>query len=135
MPPARIHADLQRARSALLEAELTPRAADRYLAGHHAALRIAALILAGRSDPTGRGQRAGQRARPRNTWALVATVAPELAEWAAYFAATEGKRDAVRAGATTIVTAREADDLVRDAHQLLSLVERSVAPVDGQEAL
>jgi len=130
MPPARLHADLQRARSALLEAELTPRAADRYLAAHHAALRIAAVILAGRSDPAA----SVRRARPRNAWALVATVAPELAEWAAYFAATEGKRDAVRAGATAIVTAREADDLVRDAHQLLSLVERSLAPADRQEA-
>ena len=134
MPPARLHADLQRARSALLEAELTPRAADRYLAAHHAALRIAAVILAGRPDPAGNRQRASQRARPRNAWALVATVAPELAEWAAYFAATEGKRDAVRAGATAIVTAREADDLVRDAHQLLSLVERSLATGERQEA-
>ena len=130
MPPARLHADLQRARSALLEAELTPRAADRYLAAHHAALRIAAVILAGRTDPAG----STRRTRPRNAWALVAKVAPELGEWAAYFAATEGKRDAVRAGVTAIVTAREADDLVRDAHQLLCLVERSLALTDRQEA-
>lgn len=130
MPPARPHTDLQRARAALLQAELTPRPADRYLAAHLAALRIAAVILAGRR-PT--GSRAA-RGRPRNTWELVATVAPELREWAAYFAATEGKRDAVRAGASAIVSAREADDLVRDAQQLLSLVERSLAPNGHQEA-
>ena len=43
-----------------------------------------------------------------------------------FFAATEAKRDAVRAGATSIVSAREADDLVRDARAFLSLVERSI---------
>jgi hypothetical protein len=60
---------------------------------------------------------------------MLSDVAPEFAEWAAFFAATEGKRDAVRAGATTIVSAREADDLVRDAQTFLSLVERRVAEV------
>jgi len=58
---------------------------------------------------------------------MLADVAPEFAEWAAFFAATEAKREAVRAGATTIVSAREADDLVRDAQSFLGLVERSVA--------
>jgi hypothetical protein len=57
---------------------------------------------------------------------MLAEVAPELAEWAAFFAATEAKRDAIRAGATTIVSAREADDLVRDARAFLRLVERAV---------
>ena len=41
----------------------------------------------------------GQRSRPRNAWRMVADVAPELGEWAGFFAATEAKRDAVRAGA------------------------------------
>ena len=57
---------------------------------------------------------------------MLAEVAPELAEWATFFAATEGKRDAIRAGATAIVSAREADDLVRDARAFLQLVERAV---------
>jgi hypothetical protein len=57
---------------------------------------------------------------------MLAEVAPELAEWAAFFAATEGKRDAIRAGATSIVSAREADDMVRDAAAFLRLVERAV---------
>jgi hypothetical protein len=50
----------------------------------------------------------------------------KLAEWAAFFAATQAKRDAVRAGATSIVSAREADDLVRDVEAFLRLVERAV---------
>jgi hypothetical protein len=56
---------------------------------------------------------------------MLADVAPEFAEWAAFFAATEAKREAVRAGATTIVSVREADDLVRDAQCFLTIVERS----------
>jgi len=57
---------------------------------------------------------------------MLAEVAPELAEWAAFFAATEPKRDAIRAGATSIVSGREADDLVRDAEAFLRVVERAV---------
>jgi hypothetical protein len=57
---------------------------------------------------------------------MLAEVAPELAEWAAFFAATEGRRDAIRTGASTIVSAREADDLVRDARAFLRLVERAI---------
>jgi hypothetical protein len=57
---------------------------------------------------------------------MLAEVAPELAEWAAFFATTEAKRDAIRAGATSIVSARDADDLVRDVEAFLRLVERAV---------
>jgi hypothetical protein len=57
---------------------------------------------------------------------MLAEVAPELAEWAAFFAATEAKRDAIRDGATSVVSVREADDLVRDARAFLRLVERAV---------
>ena len=39
----------------------------------------------------------------------------------------KGKRDAVHAGATAIVSAREADDLLRDAQAFLALVERALA--------
>ena len=38
-----------------------------------------------------------------------------MAEWAGLFAATALKRRAVAAGAVALVSAREADDLVRDA--------------------
>ena len=115
-------AGLHRAETAIIEAELAARPSERFLAAHHAALQVAAVILALRTNPAVRGK----RSRPRNTWRMVAEVAPELGEWAGFFAATEAKRDAVRAGATTIVTAREADDLVRDARAFLSLVERSL---------
>jgi hypothetical protein len=126
--------DLQRARSSLAEAELAPRPSDRYLAAHLAALRVVAIVLTYRA-PTTTGRSTGQsrshgrhlsNGRPQNAWRMLAKVAPELAEWAAFFAATEGKRDAIRAGATSIVSAREADDMVRDATAFLRLVERAV---------
>jgi hypothetical protein len=132
--------DLQRARSSLAEAELARRPSDRYLAAHLAALRVVAIVLAyrapattgrstGRSRSTSRPLSNGRppsNGRPQNAWRMLAEVAPELAEWAAFFAATEGKRDAIRAGATSIVSAREADDMVRDATAFLRLVERAV---------
>jgi hypothetical protein len=114
--------DLRRARSSLAEAELARRPSDRYLAAHLAALRVVAIVLTHRAPPrTGRLD-----GRPRNAWHMLAEVAPELAEWAAFFAATETKRDAIRAGTTSIVSAREADDLVRDARAFLRLVERAI---------
>jgi hypothetical protein len=139
--------DLQRARSSLAEAELAPRPSDRYLAAHLAALRVVAVVLSHRAPPTtgrpngrarnGRPQNSSaqigsaqkgrsQNGRRQNAWRMLAEVAPELAEWAAFFAATEPKRDAIRAGATSIVSGREADDLVRDAEAFLRVVERAV---------
>jgi SAV_6107-like HEPN len=123
MPESRFQQDIQRARAEILEAELLPEPSDRYLAAHHAALRVAAILLAARADPA----ESARRTRPRNAWRMLSAVAPEFAEWAAFFAVTEGKRDAVKAGATTIVTAREADDLVRDTQSFLTLVERAIA--------
>jgi hypothetical protein len=114
--------DLRRARSSLGEAELAQRPSDRYLAAHLAALRVVAIVLRYRA-PRGMSRPDG---RPRNAWRMLAEVAPELAEWAAFFAATEAKRDAIRDGDTSIVSVREADDLVRDARAFLRLVERAV---------
>ena len=42
MAESRFSADLQRARTALIEAELAERPSDRFLAAHLAALRVAA---------------------------------------------------------------------------------------------
>lgn len=114
--------DLQRARTAVLEAELGSTPGERYLAAHAAALRAAAVILSIRTHPALAARRTG----PRDAWLTVAEVAPELQEWAGFFAATAGKREAVQAGATSIVSTREADDLVRDVGAFLAVVERAV---------
>ena len=50
-------------------------------------------------------------------------VAPELRDWAAFFAAGAAKRAAAEAGIPRVVTAREADDLMRSAEQFIAVVE------------
>lgn len=113
---------LERARAALLGAELAEAAAERYLLAHLAALRVAAVVLGARAHATPRG-------RLHNVWQLVGEVAPEFAEWAGFFAATQVKRQAVAAGATAIITPREADDLLRDAHAFHDAVARRLPAV------
>ena len=107
-------------RAALREAERAETAGERYATAHLAALRAAAAILAARARPT------DSRRRPTSAWVLLTTVAPELGEWAAYFAAGADKRAAALAGMRTAVTPREADDLLRDAGIFLALVETTL---------
>ena len=111
------------ARRGLLEACAAATPGERYAAAHLAALRVAAAVLACRARPvTG----PARRTRPTSAWVLLATVAPELAEWAEFFAAGATKRANAEAGLPTAVTAREADDLVRDAEAFLVMVESSL---------
>ncbi len=112
----------------LLEAAVRPSAAGRYAAAHLAALRAAAALLAARARPA-RG-----RARLRSVWSVLPEVAPELAEWAAFFAAGAGKRAAAEAGLEHAVSPREADDLLRDAETFLALVA-GLLGIDAQAAL
>ncbi|HQY99692.1 MAG TPA: SAV_6107 family HEPN domain-containing protein [Propionicimonas sp.] len=99
---------LAAARAALVAADLADVASERYLQAQLAALRIAAAVLAARAH-----RASGPRLR--NVWQVVAEVAPEFAEWAGYFATSQMKRQAVAAGATALVSVRDADDLLRDA--------------------
>jgi len=122
--PATTHSYLSRAAASLQEAVTTPEVPTRYAAAHVAALRAAAALLAARARPTtARGR------QQRNAWVLLADVAPELEEWARFFAAGAGKRAAAEAGSTRAVTEREADDLVRDADRFLAVVEQSLGLV------
>ena len=107
---------LAQARHALSEAATTPDPLERYSIAHLAALRATAALLAVRTKPTQR------RGGPRNAWDLLARVVPELSEWAAFFAAGAGKRAAAEAGLRGSVTAREADDLLRDAESFVSTI-------------
>ena len=71
---------------------------------------------------------------PRSVWELLPQVEPTLAEWAAFFAAGASKRAAAEAGLSRAATAREADDLLRDAEIFLSVVETALG-VPGQSPL
>jgi hypothetical protein len=120
--PATTHAYLARAADSLHEAVVAPDVPTRYACAHVAALRAAAALLAARARPAGSP---GARRRPqKNAWVLLSEVAPELSEWATFFAAGAAKRAAAEAGSTRAVTEREADDLVRDADRFLAVVEQ-----------
>jgi hypothetical protein len=112
---------LATSRSALREAEHADSPGERYATAHLAALRAAAAVLAARARPDDARSR-----RPTSAWVLLSGVAPELGEWAAYFAAGADKRAAALAGLRTAVTPREADDLLRDSHIFLALVETTL---------
>lgn len=112
---------LSTAHAGLAEAARVPGPAERYALAHLAALRCAAAMLAARAHP------GGHRRGPTSAWVLLAAVAPELGEWAAFFASGAAKRAAAESGHAGAVTAREADDLVRDARAFLELVEAAVA--------
>lgn len=112
---------LRSARVALAEADATSDAGERYAAAHLAALRAAAAVLAARALPA-----TGRSRRPASAWTLLTQVAPDLAEWAGYFASGADKRAAAQAGIRGAVSTREADDLMRDAVEFISLVEATL---------
>ncbi len=121
---------LETARRGLAEAGAESDPGTRYVCAHLAALRAAAAIVAARGEP-GTGSR---RRRPRSVWELLPQVEPTLAEWAAFFAASAAKRAAAAAGLPRAATAREAEDLLRDAGTFLSVAERALG-VDIQPQL
>ena len=116
---AQAAASLERADRALAEARTEIHADRRYVSAHVAALRATAAVLSVRTRPQ-------SMRRQTNAWVLLERVAPELAEWAAFFAAGAAKRAAAEAGHVRVVSDRDADDLVRDVEQFLRVVERLV---------
>jgi hypothetical protein len=103
---------LASAHRSLLTATLSTTASERYAAAHLAALRAAAAVVASVQRPKRRRQRV------RSVWQILAQVAPEFSEWAAFFAAGARKRSAAEAGLPSVTT-READDLLRDADRFV----------------
>jgi hypothetical protein len=111
---------LEQARQGVRQAAALTEPGPRYIAAHLAALRAAAAVLAATARP------AAHPARPTSAWTLLPRVAPELAEWAAFFAAGSSVRAAAEAGITRLVTARSADDMVRQTGQFIALADRAV---------
>lgn len=118
--PATARALLRDAREGLVDAIAEPEPAYRFAAAYLAALRAAAAMLALRGRPH-RG-----RARPASVWTLLVSVAPEMREWAAFFASSSATRASVQAGLTRKVSARAADDMMRQAGQFVDLVGRAM---------
>ncbi|GAB4007658.1 hypothetical protein GCM10028772_20300 [Nocardioides ultimimeridianus] len=121
MLPATTHSYLMRSAESLSEAVGARDIATRYACAHVSALRAAAALLAARARPE-----PAKRRQQRNAWVLLAEIAPEMEEWARFFAAGAAKRAAAEAGSSRAVTEREADDLVRDADRFLAVVEHAL---------
>jgi hypothetical protein len=111
---------LAQAEHGLIAATRQPDPAQRFAEAYLCALRAAAALLATRGRPH-RG-----RAKPTSAWTLLSSVAPEMREWAAFFASCSATRAAVQAGITSRVGPRAADDLVRQSGQFIALVHRAV---------
>lgn len=120
---------LERSRSGLLLACHSTTAAERYTQAHLSALRAGAALLAARSTPS-------RRSRPRSVWELLPTVAPELTEWAIFFAESGRRRLVLERGQSRgevpVVSARDADDLVRAGERFLELVRQCLHLPCGQ---
>lgn len=117
--PASVGSLLSQAKTTWAEAVLEPRVTEKYRSAHLAALRAAAAVLAMRARPV-----ATTRRRPTSAWVLLQAVAPELSEWTVYFADSAHRRAAIEAGALSVVSEREADDLLRAAGEFIAIVER-----------
>jgi len=82
---------LDRSRASLLSACHADTVAERYVEAHLAALRAAAALLAARSKPS-------RSSQLRSVWEVLPQVAPELTEWAVFFAASAKRRAAFELG-------------------------------------
>jgi hypothetical protein len=127
-PPAGLDL-LARARTGLDRALLLTTPNERYAEAHLAALRGAAAVLAVRADPLPEPRR--RRTPIRSAWEVLAETAPELADWAAFFAAGADRRARAEAGLPHAVSWREADDLIREVAAFLRLVERATGLTGG----
>lgn len=117
-PPALLAGDvldlIDRSRASLLEACHATTGAERYAAAQMGALRACAALL-GHIAPRAVGS------RPRSAWQTLRQHLPECSEWADFFEISGRRSRSVQAGLTR-VTAREADDLVRQSEAFLDQV-------------
>jgi hypothetical protein len=90
---------LARSEGELVASTVAQDPADAFVHAHFAALRAGAALLQARGRP-------GPRSGARTVWDMVTRVAPELADYAAYFAGNAATRSAVEAGRATVDRAR-----------------------------
>lgn len=121
LPGAKPAVLLDAARRTLADADSAASPAGRYGHAHLAALRAAAAVVAAR------GISGSRRGPVTSTWALLVQVAPELTEWATYFATAASTRAAVDAGIPNQVTAGDADAMVKAARTFVGVVEVGLA--------
>lgn len=101
---------LEQSRQSLAQAYAAELAAARFVASQDASMRAAAALVA-RQGRTG----------PQDLWPLLAVHAPELGEWADFFALAAVRRQEVESHSRR-VSVREADDLLRAAETFVGHV-------------
>lgn len=116
---------LEQSRQCLAEAYAAELAAARYLTSQDAAMRAAAALVAGHA-------RGGQNRR-QDLWPLLAKHAPELGEWADFFALAAVRRQEI-ASRTARVSVREADDLLRAAETFVEAITVTLGMPRGERA-
>jgi hypothetical protein len=98
--------------------------ADAFVHAHLAALRAGAALVQVRGRP-------GPRSGARTVWDMLTRVAPELADYAAYFAGNAATRSAVEAGRAE-VDAERATRAAAVAEQFQQAVRDLLAGGEGQ---
>jgi hypothetical protein len=116
---------LAQARALWRDAVAQPLPADRFRIAHLSALRATAALLAVRSEP---GRRLAHR--PTSAWVLVLKIAPEFADWAAYFEAGVAKRAAADAGVLAAVSEAEGSEMLEAVRTYLFLVDAAMVNRD-----
>lgn len=122
---------LDRSRGSLLTAGRATTSNDRYIAAHLGALRAGAALLTRTPVPGARG-----RGGPvRTVWQGIGEAAPELREWADYFAVCGTRRTRLETGCG-YASLREADDLLRAAETFAGLVQAALGlPITRTEPI
>lgn len=118
VPPAATRL-LARSDAELVAAQLGGDDDERFVHAHLAALRAGAALLAVVGRPV-------RRRTPRSVWDLVALAEPDLASWAAYFAAGAAARSAIEAGRRAGVDPVRADATVAAAEDFQDAVRRRI---------
>jgi phosphoribosylcarboxyaminoimidazole (NCAIR) mutase len=117
--PQRTPAELlTQARAGIAEPLELP--AARHAAAHLAALRAASAALAVCATPV-------RAKRITNVWALLAMAAPELGDWAGYFANGQARRASDPRVSAAVITDVEADAITEEAGRWIAVVDEFVA--------
>jgi hypothetical protein len=90
-----------------------------YIAAHLAAVRAAGAVISARLSP----EQASRMRRPDSIWELLPRVAPELADWAAFFEEGKLRRTRAEHGQRAAVNAQQAEEMLAQARQFATKAE------------
>lgn len=122
-PPAGALSMLVQARTCIHDARTADRSNERYAMAYLAALRAALAVVLARSTFDDRSPTSAAR----GVWQSLSALAPELREWAGFFAGHSERRVAAEAGVP--VPPDTAELLFERSNEFLDIVSRSLLEV------